>query len=180
MLMASSSKALGKTTGCVQKNKVPCNKSRKTNAQEQRKIKKERACSPKLRAYRYPHRFWLQIHWAVKLLFIQTHPVGAAHCCGSATVPNSTESNDFLITLWQQYGPWHGWWQSCNWYSAHPLSSQACYRARQTKATHNKTLLLPAAAFVCSQLCFRAWDITLLVTHTGLHRKSPKKFVIFK
>lgn len=101
-------------------------------------------------------------------------------CCGSATVPNGTESNDFLITLWQQYGPWHGWWQSCNWYSARPLSSQACLRARQTKATYNKILLLPAAAFVCSQLCFRSWDIVLLVTHTELHGKSPNKLVIFK
>lgn len=67
MLMASSSKALGKTTGCVQQNKVPYNKGRKTDAQEQRKIKKERTWSPKLCKYCYPHRIWLQIHWAVKL-----------------------------------------------------------------------------------------------------------------
>lgn len=180
MLMASSSKALGKTMACVQQNKVPYNKGRKTHAQEQRKIKKERAWSPKLCMYCYPHRFWLQIPWAATLLFIQTLRIWAAYCCGSATVPNGTESNDFLITLWQQYGPWHGWWQSCNWYSAHPLSSQACLRARQTKATYNKALLLPAAAFVCSQLCFRSWDITLLGTHTELHGKSPKKLVIFK
>lgn len=180
MLMASSSEALGKTTGCVQQNKIPYNKGRKTDAQEQRKIKKESVWSPKLCLYCYPHRLWLQIPWPVKLLFIQTHPVWAAHCCGSATVPNGTESNDFLITLWQQYGPWHGWWQSCNWYSVHPLSSQACLRARQTKATYNKILLLPAAAFVRSQLCFRSWDIVLLVTHTELHGKSPNKLVIFK
>lgn len=178
MLMASSSKALGKTTGCVEQNKAPYNKGRKTDAQEQRKIKKERAWSSKFCMYCYLHRLSLQIHWQSN--FIQTHPIWAAHCCGSATVPNSTEGNDFLITLWQQYGLWHGWWQSCNWYSAHPLSSQACLRARQTKATYNKILLLPAAAFVCSQLCFRSWDITLIVTHTELHGKSPKKLEILK
>lgn len=130
--------------------------------------------------YCYPHRLWLKIRWAVKLFFIQTHPIWAAYCFSSATVPNITESNDFLIMMWQQNGPQHGWWRSCNWYSACPLRSQARFRAGQTKATYNEILPLPAAAFAWSQLCLRAWDITLLVRCTEFCRKSPQKLVILK
>lgn len=111
--------------------------------------------------------------------FIQTHPSWAAYCFSSATVPNVTESNDFLIMMWQQNGPQRGWWRSCNWYSACPLSSQACFGAGRTKATYNEILPLPAAAFAWSQLCLRARDITLLVTRTEFHRKSPPNLVIF-
>lgn len=156
-----------------------CSKSRGTvqqrqdNAQEQSQTKKESACSAKLCVYCYPHRLWLKTYRAVKLFFfffIQTHPIYAAYCFCSALVPNITESNDFLITAWQQDGPQHGWWRSCDGYS-HVHWALARFRAGQTTATYSELLPLTAAAFAWPQPCLRAWDTNLLVTRTEFRTK---------
>lgn len=173
MLMASTSKALGKITGCVQQNKVPYNKGRETDAQEQRKIKKERAWSPKLYTYCYPHRLWLQVQ---SNFFSFRHILSCSLLWFSHTAKQYWEQwffNYVVTAIWTMAGLM---------IELQLVFSTSTELTGMSQSQANKSHLQQNTAAASCSLCMLPALLQSLGYHTSgdTHWIAPKKLVIFK